>query len=141
MKAKCNNCKKEISLQKVVNNYNLCYLCNYDLSQMKEIIGINITGPAPKNLKTTVSENKSSDNKSKSNNHKYPALEFIISSYLYFSVTAFIGSFIYFGFALNDIGLLKASIFTILLWFVIISFYSYAELMRIFIRIEENTRK
>jgi len=34
MEANCINCKKEISIQKVVDNYNLCYLCNYDLSRM-----------------------------------------------------------------------------------------------------------
>ena len=37
MKKNCTKCKKEIVLQKVKNNFNLCYLCNFDLSDMKEL--------------------------------------------------------------------------------------------------------
>ena len=143
MKDKCSNCKKEISLQKVVNNYYLCYLCNYDLSKMKELEGIKTQDELKsKKTKTKKLDISDSDQKLQSdNNHKYPALEFIISSYTVISVIAFIGSFIFFGFSLKDIGFIQASLFTIGLWFIIISVYSYAELIRIFIRIEENTRK
>ena len=37
MKSNCNYCKKEVSLQKVKNNFNLCYLCDGDLSSMKDL--------------------------------------------------------------------------------------------------------
>ena len=37
MAKSCINCKKEIILQKVKNNFNLCYLCNFDLSDMEEL--------------------------------------------------------------------------------------------------------
>ena len=42
MEHNCTKCKKEIVLQKVKNNFNLCYLCNFDLSAMEELKKLKI---------------------------------------------------------------------------------------------------
>ena len=72
------------------------------------------------------------------------ALEFINNMFVFLSIIAFIGSlgfFLYLIINFPDIGFFKSLLVTIFLWIAIIMFYSYVELIRIFIRIEKNTRR
>ena len=140
MKSNCIYCKKEVSLQKVKNNFNLCYLCNGELSNMKELKSFKVERDI-KIKKTKSKKTNLIDDSKVENNYKYPALEFVIGIYKIFSGIAFVCSFIAFGYMVGDMGLFQALVFMLCSWLIIISAYSYAELIRIFIRIEENTRK
>jgi len=73
--------------------------------------------------------------------NKYPALEIIIALYKIITAIAFIVSFIVFGYISEEHGFLQGFIITTSVWIAIITVYSLAEVIRIFIRIEENTRK
>ena len=46
MKKKCTGCEKEVILQEVKNNFSLCYLCNFDLSNIKELKSLKIDDKA-----------------------------------------------------------------------------------------------
>tara|TARA_B100001750_G_C14901795_1_gene300201 strand:- start:92 stop:478 length:387 start_codon:yes stop_codon:yes gene_type:complete len=89
-----------------------------------------------KSTETIIVENNQSNNK-----YEYPALEFIIVFYAMLSILGMIGSVILFIFLLEKIGLLQSFLFMVCTWIVMIFLYSYTELIRIFIRIEQNTRK
>ena len=104
--------------------------------------------PACKSIKNDVTSNPTKNklyfdltSNLTENNYKYPALEFIIVGYTIFSGIAFVASFFAFGYIVEEVGFLKAFLFLLCSWLVIILVYSYSELIRIFIRIEENTRK
>ena len=56
---KCPNCKKEISLQKVTDNFNLCYHCNSDLNTSKELDNFK------KSKETVVNKSKQSNSESR----------------------------------------------------------------------------
>tara|TARA_Y100001958_G_C20745876_1_gene232392 strand:+ start:87 stop:521 length:435 start_codon:yes stop_codon:yes gene_type:complete len=139
----CPNCMKEVSPQKVKNNFNLCYLCNYSLSNSEELRNLEVEKdiqPKPKNLyekddsKITVTNDKIETGEI----YEYPALTLIIVLCKIFSVIGFIASIIIAsgsGFRLEALLIMGYT------WIGLIILYSYTELIKIFIRIEKNTRK
>jgi len=78
-------------------------------------------------------------------NYKYPALEFVISIYkilgIIIAIVSFIGVFYCWYYAIYDISGLDTFLTLFGCFIGVISLYASAELFRIFIRIEENTRK
>tara|TARA_B100000941_G_scaffold40266_1_gene24324 strand:+ start:1071 stop:1478 length:408 start_codon:yes stop_codon:yes gene_type:complete len=134
---------KEVSPQKVKNNFNLCYLCNYSLSNSEELRKLKVEKDIqskPKNLnekddsKITITNDEIETNKI----YEYPALTLSIVLFKIFGIVGFIASII----TVTDSGLTLESLLIMgYTWFGIIILYSYTELIKIFIRIEKNTRK
>ena len=68
---KCPSCKKEISLQKVIDNFNLCYHCNSDLNTSKELDNYK------KSKETVTNKSKQSNSESRELNLRTTSNEVI----------------------------------------------------------------
>tara|TARA_B100000945_G_C20203378_1_gene512519 strand:- start:68 stop:472 length:405 start_codon:yes stop_codon:yes gene_type:complete len=69
----CPNCKEDVSLQEIKDNFNLCYKCNSDLSDFKELK--NFT----KSNKKVTNELKDSNTESRKSTHVSPSSKSKIS--------------------------------------------------------------
>ena len=140
MKQECSSCNKEIVLQKVKDNFNLCYHCNFDLSNMLKKLKV-----ASEKVKQEISKPKITgipDNIQSDKIDEYPALSFTIGLYSILSIIGLIASIFIFGISIYHSGFtLEALLIMGCTWIGLIILYSYTELIKIFIRIEKNTRK
>ena len=145
----CNICEQwydeTMELCPSCNKKNQCNICEQWYDEAMELCPSCNKKNKPKTNKPKTSKSKITgipENIQSDKIDEYPALSFIIVLYSILSIIGFIASIIIFVIYIADFEFtLEALLIMGCTWIGLIILYSYTELIKIFIRIEKNTRK